>query len=98
MRDLGLSWLSCLFAGTREIDLPSMKVLNPYLNLITIINVLLLANASVLSSIGYPAHYPMGVSYTWIIDRQEGKFIQLIFSNVSFNIYEVGVCSFYMLK
>ncbi|XP_053396296.1 uncharacterized protein LOC123555101 isoform X2 [Mercenaria mercenaria] len=55
-------------------------------------NVLQILNeACEISNIAYPAHYLGGFSYTWIIDFPEGRYIQLVFTEMSLRRYETRV-------
>ncbi|XP_045208447.2 uncharacterized protein LOC123560297 [Mercenaria mercenaria] len=55
-------------------------------------NVLQILNeACEISSIAYQTHYVGGVSFTWIIDCPEGRYIQIVFTEMSLKKYETSV-------
>lgn len=54
-----------------------------------------ITEASVITSMGYLGHYRGGVAYSWILDFTDVGFIKVIFTNISFNIYEVCIIMIY---
>ncbi|XP_045174043.2 uncharacterized protein LOC123535447 [Mercenaria mercenaria] len=57
--------------------------------------------STVLTSFGYPLNYGTGESYKWLIHFDDLEYIKLVFTDVNFNLYMVGihiVCCFLLKK